>query len=147
VKLRLAIVSAKLATGCPFESLLPKYWALFGLCHNLQKQTETHALSHIPRCARARCAHRHGRAGMDRLRDAYAAWPEFYFLRYKYVPDIMEKRGPHRPKHLELAAAALKEVSRTHACRFTLHSSHTGGKLHCTACIHCGGKDASARTQ
>jgi hypothetical protein len=61
-----------------------------------------------------RHAHSHGRAGMDRLRDAYAAWPEFYFLRYQYVPEIMEKRGPHRPKHLELAAAALKEVSQLH---------------------------------
>jgi hypothetical protein len=79
---------------------------------------------------------------MDRLRDAYAAWPEFYFLHYQYVPDIMEKRGPHRPKHLELAAAALKEVSRI----YTRTSTHWGQTaLH--ACMYCDDKDDPARAQ
>jgi uncharacterized protein len=27
---------------------------------------------------------------------------KYYILFYKYIPDILEKRGPLRPKHLEL---------------------------------------------
>jgi hypothetical protein len=26
-----------------------------------------------------------------------------YVLRYSYIPDVLEKRGPHREKHLKLA--------------------------------------------
>lgn len=29
----------------------------------------------------------------------------YYLLFYDYVPDILERRGPHRPGHLELAEA------------------------------------------
>lgn len=30
----------------------------------------------------------------------------YYILFYDYVADIVERRGPHRPAHLELAEAA-----------------------------------------
>ena len=32
-----------------------------------------------------------------------AAPPKQYVLRYNYVADVLEKRPPHREKHLELA--------------------------------------------
>ena len=32
-----------------------------------------------------------------------SAAPSYHVLQYKYVPDILEKRGPFREKHLELA--------------------------------------------
>lgn len=32
-----------------------------------------------------------------------AAPPTQYILRYDYVADVLERRGPHREKHLELA--------------------------------------------
>ena len=31
---------------------------------------------------------------------------QYYLLRYNYVPDILERRGPHRPGHLAAAHAA-----------------------------------------
>jgi uncharacterized protein len=32
--------------------------------------------------------------------------PDHHILFYDYVPDILERRGPHRPEHLERIAAA-----------------------------------------
>ena len=40
---------------------------------------------------------------------------KYYSLHYQYVPDILEKRGPHREGHL---AAARKQV-------ITLHAPHS----------------------
>lgn len=34
---------------------------------------------------------------------AAAGPPTQYLLRYTYVPDVLEKRGPHREQHLQLA--------------------------------------------
>ena len=32
-----------------------------------------------------------------------------YLLRYKYIPDVLEKRGPHREGHLDLAKKMVAE--------------------------------------
>lgn len=40
-----------------------------------------------------------------------AADKKFYLLQYEYVPDILEKRGPFRPEHLERATAAKERGS------------------------------------
>ncbi|KAK3256497.1 hypothetical protein CYMTET_34371 [Cymbomonas tetramitiformis] len=36
------------------------------------------------------------------------AEPKHYLLTYEYVPDILEKRGPHRPGHLAAAQAQIE---------------------------------------
>jgi uncharacterized protein len=48
--------------------------------------------------------------GITRLYSSSAVVPQQqqpftlqYILRYSYVPDVLEKRGPHREKHLALA--------------------------------------------
>jgi hypothetical protein len=33
--------------------------------------------------------------------------PRYHLLQYSYVPDILEKRGPHRAAHIEGAKQAL----------------------------------------
>ena len=42
-----------------------------------------------------------------------SAAPSYHVLQYKYVPDILEKRGPFREKHL---AAASQKVDNYHSC-------------------------------
>ena len=40
-----------------------------------------------------------------------SAAPSYHVLQYKYVPDILEKRGPFREKHLALAGQKVNEWS------------------------------------
>lgn len=41
----------------------------------------------------------------DYLQASAAPPPKFMILEYKYVPDILEKRTPHRAAHLAAAQA------------------------------------------
>ena len=53
------------------------------------------------RCCGASVSHRHLRAFLQAA--APRAAPNFQLLQYEYVPDILEKRGPHREGHLAAA--------------------------------------------
>ena len=55
------------------------------------------------------CVNTAGRRPLSSTTTALSATGTQYCLHYDYVPDVLEKRGPHREQHLDLAQRLIDE--------------------------------------
>jgi uncharacterized protein len=99
---RVAIVPTGAATTGHFAGARGSPAAFIGTNHRL----------HTPRLSPSPIFQHHSQTRNSRLFSTPGAPKQYYVLRYKYVPDVLEKRTPHRAKHLALA----QELANSSKC-------------------------------